>query len=283
MNRKEQLRCAVLLNICRHYITITDLFGNTVFIFDLLHFIHRFGNIGIVTRDQKMSVFVVATTVTDNINKLLVDLISRLIQLILCHITGKSLLCRIISNRIATLTDCINQTITELLVCTLKDQVVRVSFKTLCNLCPVCLISCPCFCTQLFIRDRNILAICILFCHIFLNLITVLIYDFPILAGTKLSPPLIVPVIVDNDIHTIVQSIVDNLFHTSKVLIFNRISTIINICIGPCNRNTQCIDTIRMYFIDISLCRDRLFPCSLTILRCHVLVILGLVSRFCLL
>ena len=63
MNRDEQLVLTVLSNIGRHLVSV----------------IYCLGDISIISRNQEMSVCVVAACAADNVNKLLVDLIGHLI------------------------------------------------------------------------------------------------------------------------------------------------------------------------------------------------------------
>ena len=194
-----------------------------------------------------MSISIVTTGSTYNINELLVNGICHLINLssiylfglrvFLTKLTGLILLCCI---RIFVV---IVQTTTDFFVSALKDQMIRVLFEPLRDLCP----------------NRNIF---------FPSLVTNWCFFGIILLCAKHSPPSTIPVDVDDDIHFIVQCIIYDCLNTIKQFFIDRILSILRHKIRPSNRNTNSIYTIALQAIKCLLCCFRITGTCLTLLDC---------------
>ena len=150
--------------------------------------------------------------------------------------------------------------VAEFFVRRFKNKMIWIAFEAFWNLLPVSFISLQSFGTGGLIS--NFIAVCIFS------------------AGPEFTPPSIIKVVIDNNIHTIVKCIVYNFFYTTKHFFVNCIGCIVFFNhAGPCNRDTNGVKTIRMYSINIFLCGNGCTPCCFII--SSITEIVFFVGSFC--
>ena len=174
--------------------------------------------VGVQSRDQKHTVVIVVegtiridTVLADNVYEFLVQFVGQCVIFFL----GQGTLGTVIVPVVV-------ETLSELLIATLKDQAVRVLAETGCELCPHILVFLHGLCAD-------------------------------ILAGIpEHAPPAIIPVVIDDDIHLIVQCVVENFLHTVHIgcidLVIGRSVILLDLFhhIGPGYRNTDRIDAVEL-------------------------------------
>ena len=124
MYRYAELRMTILLCILRHLVTIIH---GSVCLIGIACISTDYAGLISCTWNQKVAICVVSAALSYDVDKCLVDLIYHLVNIIgiLCKLTG--LVCLTFLRMLII----IIQTATQLFVCTLEDQMIRILFKTL--------------------------------------------------------------------------------------------------------------------------------------------------------